>query len=711
MNLVGLPSDINLVIMNLVRLPSDINLVIMNLVGLPSDINLVIMNLVGLPSDINLVIMHNNIEFPLQFCEPDCRSTVGGLDYLGQVKTTVTGRTCMPWSSQHYQGCYRDLPDVNASVAENYCRNPTGSPNCQLTMPWCYTTDNATLREYCDVPLCGYEEPACSRPLGMESGNIKDAQITASSSTHGHEPFKARLNLVSDNGYAGWIPYNRNGQHLRVDLLTLHDVTKLVVQGSGTSYNSWTKQFKFTVRTGLTWKFYKVGSEVKLFEGNPARYHAIAHSFDPPLRARFIVVAPTKWNSVPALRLEVHGCASSGPPANMGTNVTKDITRHAHHPGWSRCRLFVGFRAGLLIEGCIQAQGLAGLEVTFHSNEAGSYTGTALTYWKGFGRTKPKTLTFARFLAVRTCSGSILHNVRISGATTGIKIATADIDLQNIHLYHNLEGLRAEVSDTDKPLTIRHSVIEHNTNTGLYVNTKCNVSLTGCRFSHNRMGVNGAVTGDDLATVEVVDSEFTHNRQLGFRMDDVSSITFTNTDFIGCMLYLYNNRRIETPLNIGLDRCSFSAARTNTLLLMEMYYSTVRLTISNTVFRDTYNGAALSAGSHSSIVLRNVTAERNFRQGLSINTAESFVSVSESTFRDNKNTAVVFSQRTRGTSAGNITLANNEFTGNSGMTVVDIKADTDILIESNMFVNNTAKVTVNYVSPNRGNFALRKEHL
>ena len=37
---------------------------------------------------------------------------------------------------------------------------------------------------------------------------------------------------------------------------------------------------------GLTWKYVKVGSEAKLFEGNPEYYLAIAHSFDPPLRVR-----------------------------------------------------------------------------------------------------------------------------------------------------------------------------------------------------------------------------------------------------------------------------------------------------------------------------------------------------------------------------------------------------------------------------------------
>ena len=45
------------------------------------------------------------------------------------------------------------------------------------------------------LDIVGHEEPTCSRALGMESGDIKDEQITASSFSIGHEPFRARLNL------------------------------------------------------------------------------------------------------------------------------------------------------------------------------------------------------------------------------------------------------------------------------------------------------------------------------------------------------------------------------------------------------------------------------------------------------------------------------------------------------------------------------------
>ena len=48
------------------------------------------------------------------------------------------------------------------------------------------------------VCFAGYVEPACSRALGMESGYIKDEQITASASLTGYEPHRARLNEESD---------------------------------------------------------------------------------------------------------------------------------------------------------------------------------------------------------------------------------------------------------------------------------------------------------------------------------------------------------------------------------------------------------------------------------------------------------------------------------------------------------------------------------
>ncbi len=39
--------------------------------------------------------------------------------------------------------------DGSVSAAENYCRNPDGEPTL-----WCYTTDNETRWDYCDVPNC-----------------------------------------------------------------------------------------------------------------------------------------------------------------------------------------------------------------------------------------------------------------------------------------------------------------------------------------------------------------------------------------------------------------------------------------------------------------------------------------------------------------------------------------------------------------------------
>lgn len=71
------------------------------------------------------------------------------VNYRGAVNATASGKSCQAWSSQS---------DVLGLGLEdrNYCRNPTTNETKYLA--WCYTTDNASVWEYCNVPACEDEE-------------------------------------------------------------------------------------------------------------------------------------------------------------------------------------------------------------------------------------------------------------------------------------------------------------------------------------------------------------------------------------------------------------------------------------------------------------------------------------------------------------------------------------------------------------------------
>ena len=44
---------------------------------------------------------------------------------------------------------------------------------------------------------------------------------------------------------AGWVASTADdNQYLEVDLKVIHNVTKVIIQGSGKAVNAWTKQFK-----------------------------------------------------------------------------------------------------------------------------------------------------------------------------------------------------------------------------------------------------------------------------------------------------------------------------------------------------------------------------------------------------------------------------------------------------------------------------------
>ncbi|CAB9514790.1 Apolipoprotein(a) (Fragment) [Seminavis robusta] len=71
-------------------------------------------------------------------------------DYRGTINTTMTGKPCQRWDSQlpHHHPYSPDMYPL-AGLESNYCRNPDSE-----SAAWCYTTDNKTRWEFCDVPFC-----------------------------------------------------------------------------------------------------------------------------------------------------------------------------------------------------------------------------------------------------------------------------------------------------------------------------------------------------------------------------------------------------------------------------------------------------------------------------------------------------------------------------------------------------------------------------
>ena len=100
---------------------------------------------------------------------------------------------------------------------------------------------------------------ACTEPLGMESGLIKDAQITASSQYDAnHAAIQARLNFLAGGGKAGgWSTRSNNpSQWIQIDLGRYTKVTQVVTQGRN-AYNQWVTKYKLQYsEDGLHYRFY-----------------------------------------------------------------------------------------------------------------------------------------------------------------------------------------------------------------------------------------------------------------------------------------------------------------------------------------------------------------------------------------------------------------------------------------------------------------------
>ncbi|XP_078665685.1 uncharacterized protein LOC144908050 [Branchiostoma floridae x Branchiostoma belcheri] len=163
----------------------------------------------------------------------------------------------------------------------------------------------------------------CSYALGLESRQIQDAQLSASSQLPSYEAWKARL-----NGPIAWqFNVSRDRQPwLQVNLTTNHYISGLQTQGK---WGGWLTSYMVMYSVdGLTWTPFEEG---KVFPANSNGVNTTQNILDPPILATYVRIYPLSWNgNVPRLRMELLGCngelTTMSPTSNLTTTSPAILT-------------------------------------------------------------------------------------------------------------------------------------------------------------------------------------------------------------------------------------------------------------------------------------------------------------------------------------------------------------------------------------------------
>nr|XP_058960030.1 uncharacterized protein LOC131786985 isoform X4 [Pocillopora verrucosa] len=174
-----------------------------------------------------------------------------------------------------------------------------------------------------------YGCPACAEPLGMESGAISDAQITASSEFNGnHAAKQGRLNFLAVPGKAGsWSARTNDvNQWIQVKLPGYTRITRFATQGRN-AFNQWVTQYKLEYsEDGVTFHYYHEPgqSAAKIFHGNTDSNTIVTHELLPPIQALYIRLRPTAWFNHISMRMEIYGCPACTKPLGMESGAILD---------------------------------------------------------------------------------------------------------------------------------------------------------------------------------------------------------------------------------------------------------------------------------------------------------------------------------------------------------------------------------------------------
>uniref|UniRef100_A0A673LFN3 ferroxidase n=1 Tax=Sinocyclocheilus rhinocerous TaxID=307959 RepID=A0A673LFN3_9TELE len=158
----------------------------------------------------------------------------------------------------------------------------------------------------------GCELDGCSVPLGIESGLIKDAQITASSvasswySGQWH-PWYARLNKYGTANAWQAKPW------IQVELKDIKKITGIITQGAKSLGNemfvtAYSLEYSEDGKrwTKLRKKCFLLFSQT--FQGNTDNNGQVKNYIYPPIFSKFIRIIPKQWQKSITMRIELLGC-------------------------------------------------------------------------------------------------------------------------------------------------------------------------------------------------------------------------------------------------------------------------------------------------------------------------------------------------------------------------------------------------------------------
>ncbi|XP_037543004.1 coagulation factor V [Nematolebias whitei] len=179
----------------------------------------------------------------------------------------------------------------------------------------------------------------CYHPLGLESGSVKNKQITAINTRGYWEPHLARLN--NQGKYNAWST-EKDTSWIQVDFQRPVVISQVAIQGAKQLFQSqYVKTFSISYSNDRRkWIYYNGDSREfwKVFSGNKATYETKINTFFPPVIGRYIRLHPLTWHNAATVRMEFYGCELDGCslPLGMESGLIEDhhITASSTASSW-----------------------------------------------------------------------------------------------------------------------------------------------------------------------------------------------------------------------------------------------------------------------------------------------------------------------------------------------------------------------------------------